>query len=94
MVAYPESKILGGENTTKALLLINNQDTIGPLCRTELTGVRDAHALGHSEGRTRSKTGDGALGRLLVLELGLSSPNTGSGWLTPLSGKFILDLLA
>lgn len=65
---YTVRKILCGENATEALIVIDNQDAVCPLCGTELTGLGHGDAFWDSQRRARLERGDGAL-----LNIGLLS---------------------
>ena len=102
--AHPESQILGGENPTQPFFLIDDQNTIRPLGRTQLTGIRDRHVLRHRQRRGRFQAGDGTLlglsagplggvgvGRVLVgREVGLGEG--GGGRAGTFAGEFGFDL--
>lgn len=97
MTTYPKGEVLGGEDTAQALFLVDDENTVGTFGSTELTGIGDAHALGHSEGRAGAESSNSALLGLfavplasLTLGLGLGS----LGGLAALSRKLIFDLLA
>jgi hypothetical protein len=102
--AHPESQILGSENPTQPFFLIDDQHTIRPLGRTQLTGIRDRHILRHRQCRRRFQAGDGTLlglsagplggvgvGRVLVgREVGLGEG--GGGRAGTFAGEFGFDL--
>jgi hypothetical protein len=57
----PEREIFGGKDSTKMLLLIDDEHTVGPLCRAELTSIGDADRVRDRQSGQRSKGRDGAL---------------------------------
>ena len=63
-MAYPERKIFGSENPAQTLLFIDDEDTVSSLGSTQLTCIRDTHALRNGQRRTRSQASDRPLGGL------------------------------
>lgn len=57
-LAHPKGQVFGGKDTAQTFLLIDDQDTISPLCGTQLTGIRHSHVLRDSESRGRLQAGD------------------------------------
>lgn len=89
---HPEGEILGGEDSAKMLLLIDDEHAVRPLCRAELTGIGHTDRVRNGESWERAKGRDRAL-------LGASSLSSSPGALSTLRGRslarqFRFDLLA
>lgn len=60
---HPIGQILGGKDTTKTLLIINDQHTIRSFRSTKLTRFRDGDILRHRQGWTGLESSNRAFGR-------------------------------
>lgn len=97
--AHPESQILCGEDACKVLILVDDQNAIGPFRRTKLTCIRDGDGLRDCQGWQRSKSRDctwssnGNRARWCLL-LAPAVSGVGRGRLARLALQFELYLLA
>lgn len=56
---HSEGQILGGEDTREMLVIVHNQDAVGSLGSTQLTGIGYADALRYGKSREWSQGRDG-----------------------------------
>ena len=62
MATHAIRQIFCGKDTTEALVIVHDEDTVGPLGGTELACFGDCDVLWDREGRTGLEGSDGALG--------------------------------
>jgi len=60
---HPVCQILRCENSTKTLLIVNNEDTVGALGSTQLTSLGYRDVLWHGKCGAGLESGDGSLCR-------------------------------
>jgi len=60
--AHSVCQVLGGKNTTQSLLIVNDKNAVGPLCRAELTCFGDTDGVWNRKRWTGLERRDGAFG--------------------------------
>jgi len=60
--AHSVCQILGGENPTQTLLIVYDENAVGPLGCTELTSFRDGDSIWNGKGRAGFECRHGAFG--------------------------------
>lgn len=62
--AHSVCQILGGKNSTQTLLIIYDENAVGPLGCAELTGFRDGDSIWNGKGWTGFECRHGAFGNV------------------------------
>lgn len=90
---YSVCQVLGREYATESLVIVDDEDAVGALGSTQLTGFRDGDVVWDGEGGTRLECRDCSLGYWWLWRAFAAAGLEGGGDGT-LPGEFGLDFLA